>query len=572
MDDLQVQIKAILDVDKEKSESNINNSIEKKIQKEINKIKVELTVSDSDVQNIIKNINKALKQISVGPIKIDFSQANTQQQIQNQVKGVEQLNNTLKATDDRLKTIKKSATTVNEILTSTTNVKSNVSGSKSIIETKKYGMDEQTGERVVKENIEKVVADYKKEAQAIEKAKKEQDKLNESVSKYQRQIEELHANYSDKNATKAITGDSLEKLVSQYEAVLGKIEAYRNSSKEAHSQAEINVNNEISAYKQLVGQLQRAGYTANKLAPKSVESTVKEEQSNLNTFVNKINSSRVSFKDLSDDVSLLKQRLSEVGGDKQKLADYLNLLSSVKAKFNELNTGKRVQINSENLKIDKNILNNNIKFYLKQNTKLSDELKNKIYQIQQAITNADKTKLTQLQKEFRSVQKEAQALGQAGLSFVDNLKEKAAKFGQWMSLTSIIASFGMSVRTAITELQDMDEILTEISKTSDRSKQSLLELGELAPEVANKYGATITGYLTAVQEMNRAGFQGKTGDKLAELSLLTQTAGDVTADVANNYILATNAAYDFKGNAEKLTTVLDGQNQINIIVCLFRNK
>ena len=49
---------------------------------------------------------------------------------------------------------------------------------------------------------------------------------------------------------------------------------------------------------------------------------------------------------------------------------------------------------------------------------------------------------------------------------------------------------------------------------------------------------------------------------MAEQSLLAQSAGDMTADLANNYILATNAAYKLNGESDKLNAVLDGQNSI----------
>ena len=58
---------------------------------------------------------------------------------------------------------------------------------------------------------------------------------------------------------------------------------------------------------------------------------------------------------------------------------------------------------------------------------------------------------------------------------------------------------------------------------------------------------------------------------VAKLSILGQAAGDMSADVSNSYLLATNAAYDYKGNAEKLNAVLDGQNMINVVVMLYRN-
>jgi TP901 family phage tail tape measure protein len=62
--------------------------------------------------------------------------------------------------------------------------------------------------------------------------------------------------------------------------------------------------------------------------------------------------------------------------------------------------------------------------------------------------------------------------------------------------------------------------------------------------------------------MSRAGFGEAESEKLAELSILAQSAGDMTAEMANEYIIATNAAYSLAGNSEKLNKVLDSQNYI----------
>ena len=69
--------------------------------------------------------------------------------------------------------------------------------------------------------------------------------------------------------------------------------------------------------------------------------------------------------------------------------------------------------------------------------------------------------------------------------------------------------------------------------------------------------------MTEIQKMASSGFTGKQGQAMAEQALLAQTAGNMTAEVANNYILAMNAAYKFNGEAKKLNEVIDGQNSIS---------
>lgn len=119
-----------------------------------------------------------------------------------------------------------------------------------------------------------------------------------------------------------------------------------------------------------------------------------------------------------------------------------------------------------------------------------------------------------------------------------------------------------AVSKSVNELKQVDTILTEISKTSMLEGRQLQMIGEESFGKASKYGRTAQDYLYGVQEMSRAGFYGESAKQLSELSLMAQAAGDLTADQANDYILASNAAFKYGGNVEKLNNLLDGQNMI----------
>ena len=117
------------------------------------------------------------------------------------------------------------------------------------------------------------------------------------------------------------------------------------------------------------------------------------------------------------------------------------------------------------------------------------------------------------------------------------------------------------VKHAAAELKNVNSIMTEISKTTDRlGKTDLSAIEKSSYQTAGKYGKKASDYLTGVQEMYRAGYSN--AKELAELSLLTQAAGSMDAGLANDYLIAADAAYKLKGNTESLNAVLDGQNHI----------
>ena len=216
---------------------------------------------------------------------------------------------------------------------------------------------------------------------------------------------------------------------------------------------------------------------------------------------------------------------------------------------------------AEQKKID-NLAESVLKFR-DNNTKMSKELRNQFTGVYDKLING--TKLTdkevkKLTQTFASLKLQVREAGQLGQSFGDKMKNAMQKFGEWGFATGIVTKTTSEISRAVDELINLDNILTEISKTSDLTEQELKKLGDTAFESASKYGKKASDYLTGVQEMYRAGFDN--AEEMAELSILAQSAGDMDSTLSNDYILATNAAYKYKGSVEELNKVLDSQNYI----------
>ena len=171
-----------------------------------------------------------------------------------------------------------------------------------------------------------------------------------------------------------------------------------------------------------------------------------------------------------------------------------------------------------------------------------------------------KLQFGQIQTGFKQAENSMRTLNRLGASLKDQMKQAAESFTQWISVSSAIMGVVYNTKQAVSELKDLDDILTEISKTSDLTTEQLKNLGDTAFDTASKYGKKASDYLTGVQEMYRAGFDN--AEQMAELSVLAQSAGDMDATLSNNYLMATNAAYKYKGSIEDLNNVLDSQNYI----------
>ena len=207
-------------------------------------------------------------------------------------------------------------------------------------------------------------------------------------------------------------------------------------------------------------------------------------------------------------------------------------------------------------------LSNNIQEWLQKNTKAARDAKEQLEKYYQELNSGEIpiNRLNQISDEFEKIKITQRGLGKLGKNLKDQIAQAVTSFSQWISISSAVMLGVGKFKDAISELNELDDILTEISKTSNLTSSQLKELGNSAFDSASEYGKSASDYLTGVQEMYRAGFEN--ASEMSELSILAQSAGDMTAEMSNDYLIATSAAYDLKGNVKDLNDVLDGQNYI----------
>lgn len=208
-------------------------------------------------------------------------------------------------------------------------------------------------------------------------------------------------------------------------------------------------------------------------------------------------------------------------------------------------------------------LSTDIQNWLSKNSRASKEAKKSLEDYYREL-NGDRVpvdRLDYIEKELKSIDANQRGFGKLGKNLKDQFKEAGYSFTQWLSVSSGIM-FGVSkIKDSISELKEIDTLITEISKANDKlSKNDLKNTVNASFDVASKYGKKSINYLSGVQEASRAGYDDAMG--IAELSVAAQGAGDMTDELANKYIIATDKAYKLGGSIEKLKEVLDGSNYI----------
>lgn len=140
--------------------------------------------------------------------------------------------------------------------------------------------------------------------------------------------------------------------------------------------------------------------------------------------------------------------------------------------------------------------------------------------------------------------------------------EVAAKMAAWQVMGAMVSVPIHAMKEALATMKKVDTQLVDIRKVTDFNKQQMAEIEEQSYKTASAYGLAADQYLASVAAFARAGYKEQSND-LAELSVKTQLVGNTTADVANQFLLSTDAAYNYHGSIQELSKVLDGANEID---------
>lgn len=300
------------------------------------------------------------------------------------------------------------------------------------------------------------------------------------------------------------------------------------------------------------------------------------------SYANQIQEIEKKFRDLGFTESEVANQTSDLRAKHQDLLDVIDsnnfssdiehnqaIIEADKQRAAELN---KVSNAYKSIKTDatqfynldkQNKLSNDIQNWLSKNTAASKSARASLEAYFKELSEGRVTaeRLKYIETELKKIDTQQRGMGKLGLAFKDQWAQAVDSFKTWLSASSVVMLAVSKTKEAVTELKEIDTILTEISKTNDKlSKSDLKNIGNNAFETASKYGKKATDYLSGVQEASRAGYEN--AENIAELSTAAQGAGDMTAELANSYIIATDKAYGMEGSVQKLTQTLDGANEI----------
>lgn len=136
--------------------------------------------------------------------------------------------------------------------------------------------------------------------------------------------------------------------------------------------------------------------------------------------------------------------------------------------------------------------------------------------------------------------------------------------GNMIKIQAVNAAINGTVRAvkfAVNEMKAVDTEMVNIRKVTGFSADEMDRLSKSAYSLATQYGRTASEVLQGGTTFARAGYTDQI-EQLSELSLLLQNVGDLQAEDASKFIVATDKAYKLGGSYESLMAIIDGLDNI----------
>ena len=472
-------------------------------------VELKVTLSDSGAEQKLKNLDELVKQLNGQKVSLNVDTsglAKVEGSLQKQVKLV---NDNIKA-QARLAEAKNRQASID---------------SKIVIEAEKTRQAiEKTAQAQAKANAEsaKAAQQAEKTRQAVEKTDQAQAKVQEAQARVA--VEEAKvAQQAEK------TKQAIEKTA-QAQARVETVEQRRQLLAEQMSAAQDKASRSAESYNAAVGQ---------------VDDTPLQKQINAITGVDR------EFKSAAESARALDKALTDIekkagmstgkfvspNAGTRDIEDYIKNVEGIEkatvAATRTVEAGGRTfqqfSVSAQNAKGDFDNFTYSV-----------DKATGEVHKFEQGASTANKT------------------TGMLRQTIGDAFKE----FAKWYVIGTIISGVTNALSDAVAELKNVDSELVNIQKVMGATSQEMEALSDRAYEVGSALGVAASDYLASVTKWAQAGY-GELSADLGELSVRTQKVGDVQEDTANQFLLSVDAAYQYKGNIEALTRVLDGANEIS---------
>jgi hypothetical protein len=538
-DDLRIQIQA--ELEKQLSTQNINADIIS-LEKKLSNIKLKVELDTNDINNINTQINTLSK--SIKPIDIKLSVDNNKasdiaSSFSNQgTKAGKEFGNgfnkSVKFDTSNMTTLKKEMESyaknmakLNEFAVRGVKVNDNGVGTLKSANIEYY--NDALKETVVQTyKLDKANTLYLENVKSSTNYQKQNEELNNSINKrkelieqmklYNIQAEKAGVKFNPDNQTKFSDLSNTANTSSQIKEMQHLIKLTRSEYDQLNASMTKDIpNTALDNMKKNISSMP-TNIT-------NIETSLKRLQNPSNELKNKVNQLSAGFKELDN-----------IQDSDKKVKHYSDLKDEITNTRNEVNSLIKAQ-GQQVSNLDKTKLSDTMTIWLNNNSKAADKFGDKIRELQLALSEVDdQSGLKNVNKDFQAVKKSAEAMGETGRTFGDEMKNNISKFAGWFGISQVIMTGVNALKTAAREMilavKDIDAAMISLKKVTDETDLSYDKFLTSAGAKAQELGASVSDIITMTAEWSKAGYNLKDSENLASVSTIFTNVGDVDAATA----------------------------------------
>ena len=286
----------------------------------------------------------------------------------------------------------------------------------------------------------------------------------------------------------------------------------------------------------------------------------KDFQNNAESAVQSLN----KLKDIQEQMASGQLDLTQLAPDelKKQIQEIVELFANLNEKYKDVIDGAKDFTFADIGDIEKQRAG--ITQFLKNNQGISSQAKTELQeyfnQLQQGISQADLTKLTD---GWHQVADAEQAAGRTGSTFLSELQTRFKSLSAYLlSFVSFYRIIGV-FKDGINIIHQLDDALTEMQKVSDESLSSLREYQKSTFDTANQIGTTAQQLQQSTADWMRLGEDLQTASQSAQTAnVLFNVSEFDNINEATTALVAMSAAY---ADAEKGIDKIDIVDRLNLI-------
>lgn len=248
--------------------------------------------------------------------------------------------------------------------------------------------------------------------------------------------------------------------------------------------------------------------------------------------------------------------------------EYELALKAVKAQL-DINTRAEKEVAAaQKLEDDRTAFQSKIDAWLTKNSAAAKRFGTQLLELRAQAENCDRVTLDHLEREFKQLDKEAEAAGLRMQTFGDRLKYQFQKYSSYLSVASVLMYTGQAIRSMFEQVKLIDSAMTELKKVTNETDESYNKFLSNAAQRAKELGTTIDGLVGSTADFARLGYGFEDAQELAEVANIYAVVGDEIESVedATQSLISTLAAFkdEMNGmdNGDFAMSIVDKMNEV----------